>query len=737
MALTYNKQNRDLSIKGLITCNDGTQINILSEDIVSYSVNSSAGSEGIPLGTVDSASFSLTLNNAGRRFTPEQLDNAEVHMFVGIMENGEYVYSDCGTWYVSDSTAPEQSVIITINGNDALATRFEAYYDDQTDKGTSIGDIVGGVAALAGITLESDTFYNSNIKISKAVKWPEETTLRDVISYCAVVAAGFARINPNGKLEIVSYADGASYEIGPDMYKTFTPTGGYAFNFNRIEVYLKDDDEERTPFYPAGGQNISPNATNTIQLDYNPLLNDAIVSTIVDKLNGIRLECGSMTWGGDPVVKPGDKFEITDLEGIKHLIMVNSHNLTFNGGLSATESCNLPALNTQGSDTYSTSANMYDSKGRLRATRISGLDKSIVKATIGHFEQVTAETVQTDELLASFLSTIELLAGTIDANSISTSKLTATAADILKATIDNLDAVDIQADSLKAELARLFEVVANKIKATDVEADAITTQMANIVSAKIDIADIGYGQIKDLDVDEAIITDGVAGALYIDRLTVTSANILNATLGNLILKGDDGLYYKVSVTSGGTIGVEAVSMSELEAEGRTQQIVDEIVNVGEISAKEIKGKEAIFESVFTKALSAGQITANQAMLASAVIPNLTVSTITAAGNSIEVSAGQMFEILLNGVQNLNQWFGFGVDGLTIRQPAITKPDGEVIPQSDWYTVTDNRGYHIKNATRPEDVGSFELDRFKTEAIQMGDMICRPNTRGGWTWRSMK
>ena len=103
-----------------------------------------------------------------------------------------------------------------------------------------------------------------------------------------------------------------------------------------------------------------------------------------------------------------------------------------------------------------------------------------------------------------------------------------------------------------------------------------------------------------------------------------------------------------------------------------------------------------------------------------------------------MNAGQMFEILLNGVQNMNQWFSFGPDGLVIRQPAIYAKDGTVsTPESDWYTVTDNSGYHVRNTTRPEDVGSFEYDRFKIEAIQMGDMICRPNSRGGWTWKSTK
>lgn len=343
----------------------------------------------------------------------------------------------------------------------------------------------------------------------------------------------------------------------------------------------------------------------------------------------------------------------------------------------------------------------------------------------------------TDAISARHIQADSINADAVQAETFTSEKASVGALTAINAAIANLNVTD----ELYANFAHIFELVANQIEAGNVETDVLAAQLAEIVSLTASVAEIGYADIKDLTTDEAIITDGVAGSLYINRLMVTSANILNATLGNLVLKGNDGQYYNVFIGSDGNISTTPVSVTDGEiTSGKTEsgmQIVDEVINVQEIAAQNIKGKEAIFESVFTKALSAGQITANQAMLASAVIPNLTVSTITAAGNSIKVNAGQIFEILLNGVQNLNQWFGFGVDGLTIRQPEITKPDGEVIPQSDWYTVTDNRGYHIKNATRPEDVGSFELDRFKTEAIQMGDMICRPNTRGGWTWRSMK
>lgn len=315
-----------------------------------------------------------------------------------------------------------------------------------------------------------------------------------------------------------------------------------------------------------------------------------------------------------------------------------------------------------------------------------------------------------------------------------------------KASIGTLTAVNAAVANLKvtdelyANFAHVFELVANQIKAGNVETDNFAAQMATIASLSSSVADIGYAHVKDLEADEAIITDGVAKSLYINRLSVTSANILNATLGNLIVKGSDGLYYRIVVTSDGKIGTERADVSTDE-NGKPiapvgQQIIEKTINAEEINGQNFKGQKAIFEDIFTSALSAGQITANEAVLASAVIPDLSVSTLTAAGNSITVNAGQMFEILLKGVQNMNQWFTFGADGLTIRQPAIYEDDGVTIkiPESDWYTVTDNRGYHIRNKTRAEDVGSFELDRFKTEAMQMGNMVCRPNTRGGWTWR---
>ena len=155
MALTYNKQTRTLSLRGVITRSDGTQISLTTDDILAYTISESSGSEGLPLGSTEAASFSLTISNVGKGYTPNQFDNAEVHMEVGIKNaNGTIDYSAFGVWYVCEVSAPEQSVSIDLSGYDALATLFEATYTDAASAyPTTLGSIATAICASAGIQL--------------------------------------------------------------------------------------------------------------------------------------------------------------------------------------------------------------------------------------------------------------------------------------------------------------------------------------------------------------------------------------------------------------------------------------------------------------------------------------------------------------------------------------------------------------------------------------------------------
>lgn len=311
-----------------------------------------------------------------------------------------------------------------------------------------------------------------------------------------------------------------------------------------------------------------------------------------------------------------------------------------------------------------------------------------------------------------------------------------------KANIGTLAAVNAAISTLKvsdelyANFAHVFELVANQIKAGNVETDNFAAQMANIASLSSKVAEIGYADIKDLNTKEAIIEDGVAGSLYINRLSVTSANIMNATLGELVLKGEDNQYYKVFVGSDGNIKTEYVSVDAGEIEsGVTEsgnQIVETTINAERLSAATIKGDSAIIAEIFTQALTAGKITAAEAMLATATIPALYTTSVEAMGNSMTFSANERIQFMLGEINKMGLWFTFdNNEGLIIQKPAWTDENGVEHPASIWSTVTDETGYHIRNATVPGgNVASFYKDRMRVDTIEMGDTLIRKMDDGG-------
>lgn len=311
------------------------------------------------------------------------------------------------------------------------------------------------------------------------------------------------------------------------------------------------------------------------------------------------------------------------------------------------------------------------------------------EATIGYAKIAVAAI---EQLNANSITAVSAYIQKLSAGEITTDKLYAAIANITKATIQNAEIAWATIDSLQAAIAE-------------------------IVSAKIDIADIDFGRIKDLDVDEAIIREGVAGELYIDRLAVTDASILSATLGKLVLKGADGLYYQVTVQADGTITTTQVTPSSGEiSAGETtggSSIVETTMNVRDLNAQSIKASSAIITEIFTDALTAGKITAAEAMLASATIPELYTTTIKAIGNNLDISANTSITLLAN---QMARFARLDADGLHVGDSEST---GEVLIDSSTVNVVMN---------------GRKYSQFAADYAQFGDYQMRSNSSGGLSFR---
>ena len=240
----------------------------------------------------------------------------------------------------------------------------------------------------------------------------------------------------------------------------------------------------------------------------------------------------------------------------------------------------------------------------------------------------------------------------------------------LRYTLSNLDDSNIsragisltKIQGVDAELARITQAEIGKVKIGAAQIQDLKAQVAQIeelkaaiievLHAEIQVGTFTLAEVENLLAEALVLKKGTAESMYITNLAVTSANLLSAMLGKLVLKGEDGKYYQVMIGADGTIHTQEVEPSQGEIEaGETeggQGIVDTSANFADLTAQNIKGNEAIFQTILAQSMTAGKLTAGEALIASATIPTLYATSIQAIGNSLDLSANESISLIVGG-----------------------------------------------------------------------------------------
>lgn len=289
-------------------------------------------------------------------------------------------------------------------------------------------------------------------------------------------------------------------------------------------------------------------------------------------------------------------------------------------------------------------------------------------------------------------------------------QLNAEAVNAITGRFGSITADEIETNELYASIAHIIDLAAGSISAGQIDVDRLAAALAEVVSLQASTGEFDLATIQNLLSNALILQQGQANSMQIVNLAVTSANILNATLGELVLKGEDGGYYRVFVGSNGEISTEVTTVDDGEiAAGQTQggkTIVETSANIADLNAQTVKAASAVISTIFTEALTAGKITAGEALIASATIPELYVTAIKAIGDSIDISANETIRLLLGTDENIRRWFRFDDSGMT-----TGKPD------STYTTRTDDTGFHIQQLS--ETIGSFSRRTLAAENVRVG------------------
>lgn len=221
--------------------------------------------------------------------------------------------------------------------------------------------------------------------------------------------------------------------------------------------------------------------------------------------------------------------------------------------------------------------------GKIEADNVI-INKKLT-AIEGEFETIKADNITINEKLTANEAAI----ADLDAK-----KLSAETADLKYATIGGLNATNAEINDLKANHAEFSDATIKRLEADEasikkLDTEKLSAKDADIKYANIDFANISMAAVEKLFAESGIIKDLVVGDTSItgELVGVTikgdliEANTLVAD--KLVIKGSDGLYYKLN-TDGMTTEAEQTEYNSLNGS---------IITAKSITASKINVKDLV------------------------------------------------------------------------------------------------------------------------------------------------
>lgn len=275
-------------------------------------------------------------------------------------------------------------------------------------------------------------------------------------------------------------------------------------------------------------------------------------------------------------------------EGERVSVLIKNHTATITGNVSS------PAARSDDVDELGDTVSKIQEFDILIGEQIQAQEGYIQKlqADKANVADLTAATAKITELESKKASIEELNSVKIDVDDLKANKIDVEVLDARYATIEKLNAANASitqleatnaniSNKLTAAEANINELEANKLSATDADVKYANIDFANIGEAAIKKIFSESGLIKDLIVGDGTITGELVGVTI--KGDLIEGNTVKAD--KLVVKGSDGLYYKLNFESGNFTSGEEVPTDSLHGSVITaNSITAEKISVNDLVA---------------------------------------------------------------------------------------------------------------------------------------------------------
>ena len=431
---------------------------------------------------------------------------------------------------------------------------FQQFYDD-----------IRAQCLEKGIIVDEETF---EAELNPVLEWNQDCTLREAIGYLAGLQGGFATFGDDNTLGISYFGYNDEVLLTSELLSRTTTSAGETMVDGIVcTVNLKQDTIEAG----EGGQSLYM---------YNPFMTQELLDNIFSQYRGIRYTGAVLQARWDPSLVPGEFVRImTDSEYMNYVAMNNA--MANSAGKTAAEILNLKKeINAVGKSLLVSTQKITfggETTVEIRSHLMTETEKANapLSPSDAKFRVVTADLIRTKELIAQKAEIEDLKATNALIKNLQAEDVKITGRlDAAEGSIGNLQAEDVKItgrlDAAEGNIGNLQAEdvkITGRLDAAEGNIKAIDTKKLSAEDADLRYVNIDFSKIDKAWLQEFYAQSGIIKDLVIGDSTVTG-HLVGVTIsgdlleGNtvkadkLVVKGEDGLYYKLNIEGGSTVTPE-------------------------------------------------------------------------------------------------------------------------------------------------------------------------------------
>lgn len=257
--------------------------------------------------------------------------------------------------------------------------------------------------------------------------------------------------------------------------------------------------------------------------------------------------------------------------GERVTVMIKDHTATITGNMSSPSA--------RSGDVEDITNELNIEKGKIKELIAEDANiKGLLEATEADIDDLQAKNATITE---------KLTAAEGDIKNLNTDKLSVRDADIKYATIGDLEATNAQFNNLGSTYAKITDLNAQQAQIDNLGAKYATIDFANINQAAITKIYAEHGIIDDLTFKDGRVVGELVGVRI--KGDLIEAGTLKAD--KLVVKGSDGLYYKLNIEGGATVS-EQVSDEDLKNGLSGDIIVAKSITAGKVAVDDLAAFDA-------------------------------------------------------------------------------------------------------------------------------------------------